>query len=54
MVKVFRVGEQKPTAISELVKRYVAEKGPALPPSVRIATWNDTSELFQSRMQLLV
>jgi len=53
MVKVFRVGEQKPTAISTIVKKYVEEKGPALPPTVRLATWNDTSELFQSRQNLL-
>jgi multidrug efflux pump subunit AcrB len=54
MVKVFRVGEQKPTEISELVKRYVEEQSAKLPPTVKLATWNDTSELFQSRMNLLL
>jgi len=54
MVKVFRVGEQKPTEISEIVKKYVEEKAAALPPTVKIATWNDTSELFESRMHLLL
>jgi len=53
MVKIFRVGEQKPTEISEVVKRYVEEKEAVLPAAVKIATWNDTSELFQSRMHLL-
>ncbi|BCR03648.1 multidrug transporter AcrB [Desulfuromonas versatilis] len=54
MVKVFRVGEQKPTEISDLVIDYVAQKRGSLPPSVRLATWNDTSELFESRMNLLL
>lgn len=53
MVKVFRVGEQKPTEIAALVEKYVEEKQTGLPPSVRIATWNDTSELFESRLHLL-
>ncbi len=54
MVKVFRVGDQKPTEISDLVKNYVEEKRGALPHSVQMATWNDTSELFESRMNLLL
>ncbi|WP_305041133.1 efflux RND transporter permease subunit [Geoalkalibacter sp.] len=54
MVKVYRVGDQKPTEISRIVKRYVAEKSRDLPPSVRLGIWNDTSELLQSRMDLLI
>lgn len=54
MVKVFRVGEQKPTEISALVKQYVAEQAANLPPTIKLATWNDTSELFESRMNLLL
>ncbi len=54
MVKIFRVGEQKPTEISEIVKQYIEEKSPMLPPTVQIADWNDTSELFASRMHLLL
>ncbi len=53
MVKVYRVGEQKPIEISELVQQYVEEKGPQMPPSLKLATWNDTSEIFKSRMDLL-
>jgi multidrug efflux pump subunit AcrB len=53
MVKVFRVGDQKPTEISETVKRYVAQKRQRLPGSVTLAVWNDTSEIFASRMSLL-
>ncbi|MEZ4598395.1 MAG: efflux RND transporter permease subunit [Syntrophotaleaceae bacterium] len=54
MVKVFRVGEQKPTIISDLVKQYVEEEAASLPPTVKLSTWNDTSELFESRMNLLL
>jgi len=53
MVKIFRVGEQKPTEISETVKAYVAQKSRRLPVSVKLALWNDTSEVFASRMSLL-
>jgi len=53
MIKVLRVGEQKPTEISETVIRYVEGKKEALPSSVGIALWNDTSELLDSRMNLL-
>jgi multidrug efflux pump subunit AcrB len=54
MVKVYRVGEQKPTEISLLVDAYVKEKQGQLPPDLHIATWNDTSELLESRMNLLM
>ena len=54
MVRVYRVGDQKPTEISRIVSAYVEEKGAMLPPTVKIATWNDTSELFESRMNLLL
>ncbi|MEN8136230.1 MAG: efflux RND transporter permease subunit [Thermodesulfobacteriota bacterium] len=54
MVKVFRVGDQKPTVISDLVYQYVQDKAPSMPESVKISTWYDTSEIFQSRMNLLI
>lgn len=54
MIAVYRVGDQKPTTISKVVKQYVEEKQPALPDTVKIATWNDTSEIFESRMNLLL
>jgi multidrug efflux pump subunit AcrB len=53
MVKVFRVGDQKPTEISDTVKAFVAKKNSQLPDSVSLATWNDNSELFKSRKELL-
>jgi len=54
MVKVFRVGNQKPTEISEVVKQYVAQKNASYPDSLHAAIWNDQSELLQSRIDLLL
>ena len=53
MAKVYRVGDQKPTEISDAVKRFVEAKRQQLPESVDLATWNDNSELFKSRKDLL-
>ena len=53
MVKVFRIGEQKPTEISQKVLAYVAEKQGQLPETLQVAIWNDTTEIFNSRMGLL-
>src|SRR5210317_285523 len=53
MAKVYRVADQKPTEISDAVKRYVEVKRRQLPESVDLATWNDNSELFKSRKDLL-
>jgi multidrug efflux pump subunit AcrB len=53
MVKVYRVGRQKPNEISQLVLDYVDQRRQDLPPSVQIASWNDTTELFNSRRDLL-
>jgi multidrug efflux pump subunit AcrB len=53
MVKVYRVGDQKPTEISDTVKAFVELKRRQFPESVDLATWNDNSELFKSRKDLL-
>ncbi len=53
MVKVYRIGDQKPTEISRQVQDYITSKSLQLPESIRLASWNDTSEIFESRMSLL-
>jgi len=53
MLKVYRVGDQKPIAIAETVIAFAKAKQADLPPPIHLATWNDTSEIFASRMQLL-
>lgn len=54
MIKVYRVGDQRPTEMSDIIKKYVEQKQQSLPESVKLATWNDTTELFRSRMNLLL
>jgi multidrug efflux pump subunit AcrB len=54
MVSVFRVGKQKPLEISRVVREYVQDKKKELPGSLSIATWNDFSEIYRSRMNLLL
>jgi multidrug efflux pump subunit AcrB len=53
MVKVYRVSDQKPLLISKLVNEYVENKRTLMPESLSISMWNDTTELFNSRMSLL-
>lgn len=53
MVQVFRIGEQKPTEISAQIIDYVERKKTELPTSLKVAVWNDTTEIFNSRMTLL-
>jgi len=53
MVKIFRVADQKPTEISQIVNNYVKQKRAGLPDTIHLATWNDTSELLESRLNLL-
>ena len=54
MVDVYRVGDQKPTEISDVINRYVARKNADYPDSLNAAVWNDQSELLDSRINLLL
>ncbi|MBW7998211.1 MAG: efflux RND transporter permease subunit [Candidatus Glassbacteria bacterium] len=54
MIKVFRVGEQKPTEISDLVIGYAEEKSLGLPGSMSLDVWYDTTEIYNSRVNLLI
>jgi len=54
MVSVFRVGKQKPIDVAEAVKKYVEQKEASMPDSLKIATWYDFSEIYKSRMNLLL
>ena len=53
MIRVYRVSDQKPTEISAAVQGYINAKRPTLPTSLQLSEWNDTSELLDSRMNLL-
>lgn len=54
MVSVYRVGDQRPTEISTIVKDYMKELKPSLPASVNLGVWADRSEILESRMDLLL
>ncbi len=54
MLSIFRVADQRPTEIAKIAKDYVGKKRATLPESVKVAIWNDTTELFESRMNLLL
>ena len=53
-VKVFRVGEETPQSVSESVHAYVNHLHAELPESIGLAVWNDQSEIYRDRMQLLL
>ncbi len=52
MINVYRVGDETPTSIATTVKEYIA--GAELPPGVGLAIWNDTSEILEDRIDLLL
>ena len=54
MVAVYRVGDQKPLEISGIVKNYVELKKETLPDSIELAIWNDYSDVYRSRLNLLL
>jgi multidrug efflux pump subunit AcrB len=54
MISVYRVGDQKPLEISTIVKEYVEQKGRLLPESLGLAVWNDFSDIYRSRLNLLL
>jgi multidrug efflux pump subunit AcrB len=51
-LKVFRVGDQTPVGISTTVKEHLAKMGP--PKGVSYTVWNDRSEIYQDRINLLL
>ncbi|RMH58680.1 MAG: efflux RND transporter permease subunit [Candidatus Hydrogenedentota bacterium] len=53
-IDVFRVGDERPTEISRIVREYVKEHERLLPPGAGYAIWNDRSEILAQRTQLLL
>ena len=53
-VKVFRVGTETPQSVSESVRAYLEELRPELPDGIGLAIWEDWSEMYRDRMQLLL
>ena len=53
-IQVLRTGDQTPIEISDIVQEYVQEFGAQLPAGMGVATWNDQSESYRARMDLLL
>ncbi len=53
-VVTFRVGDQTPIEISDTVRQYAAEHAHILPAGVEFAIWDDNSEIYRDRINLLL
>ena len=53
-VQVYRVGQETPQSVSRSVRAYLATMRTELPEGLGLAIWNDESEIYQDRMQLLL
>ena len=51
---VSRVGDQSPLAVSQAVHDYIEQYQDTLPPGVEFAVWEDDSEEFSERIDLLL
>ena len=52
-VRVFRVGEQGALDVADTVRNYIEQKRSSLPEGVSMATWEDSSVVLRSRINLL-
>ncbi len=53
MIDVFRVGEQTPAEVAEVVRRLADELQATLPPGMKVDTLNDYSRIYRQRLELL-
>jgi multidrug efflux pump subunit AcrB len=54
LVTVYRVGEQTPIEISDSVQEYLGEHAESFPPGVELSVWDDQSEIYRDRINLLL
>ncbi len=53
MVRVYRVADQNALDVARMVKEYVEEKAPTMPPGIQIDTLSDHSKILRDRLNLL-
>ncbi len=53
-VKVYHTGNESPQSVSDNVHDYINEFQAELPAGIGLAVWNDQSEIYRDRMQLLL
>jgi len=54
LVNVHSVADQNALTVADAVKAYIERAGTALPEGVKIASFNDTSEILKGRIELLL
>ncbi|MBK7829241.1 MAG: efflux RND transporter permease subunit [Nannocystis sp.] len=54
MIRVFRIGEQKPLEVAAAVREQSEKVAAFLPAGVKIAQWRDMSEIYAQRIDLLM
>ncbi|MEO1273180.1 MAG: efflux RND transporter permease subunit, partial [Myxococcota bacterium] len=54
MLRIFRVADQTPIEIADTVKQYVEDKRARLPQGLSYALWNDQSQIYRERIDLLL
>jgi len=54
LIEVFRVGDETPISVSEATRDWLASYADQLPPGMEIGIWNDDSEIYQERIDLLL
>ena len=54
MLNVFRVGSETPLTVSGAAKEYVERLHDELPAGLSAATWFDTAEMYEGRLDLLI
>ncbi|MEM9187954.1 MAG: efflux RND transporter permease subunit [Myxococcota bacterium] len=53
-VDVFRVADETPLTVAAGTRDYIAEVEDSLPAGISLTTWNDQSEIYQQRVELLL
>lgn len=54
LVEVFRVGDETPISVSQATRDWLSSYQEQLPPGMDIGVWNDDSEIYQERIDLLL
>jgi len=53
-LQAYRVGEETPTEVADAIKAHVKRLNHELPDTLRVATWEDDSQLLAERIDLLL
>lgn len=53
MIDVYRVGDQTPVQVADVVLKYTEELKTTLPPGLQVDTLNDFSDVYRQRLDLL-